>query len=133
MLSVYATEGVVNDKGLVTDLTLAWDKVQQLKDGPLALLSFTEGRTEVLTQESTMVQSLADTCKHQSRVHRALNPPDSFDTTTVEELEAYILQTFPRENLLRKESTRNHGILFLMLPWNILTSGTGIRRLRGIH
>lgn len=77
-----------------------WGKELQLKDGPLARSCLAQRRTDLLKKGRTVLEGFAN------MIRRALKQPDSFDSTTLRDLEEFVLSTFPREEYLKEEPAR---------------------------
>lgn len=74
----YSTAGAVNEKDLMTVLSLVWNQSMQLNDRPLALSLFAYGHTEVVKQEYTIMPSSADrTCVLPNWQHAWRRPESS--------------------------------------------------------
>lgn len=67
---------------------------------------FTKHRTKVLKKEHTVLQGFGDSRRALQLVRRVLNQPESFDTTSLEDLDDFILSIFPEEDALKEKLAR---------------------------
>lgn len=70
------------------------------------LLYFVKCHTAVLTETYTTLEELSSPIASPLKVCCASNHPNSFETTTLDQLEALALGAFPGEEVLKKESVR---------------------------
>lgn len=69
----------------------------ELRDGPLAHLSFSERRTEVLKDGYAIREKFADPIRVPLGVQIAFNQLGYIETTVLKQLEVFMLQTFTGE------------------------------------
>lgn len=84
--------------------------------GLLALSYFAERHAEVAKNGFIKPEELVDPMRVPPRVLQALNQPEAIELTMLEDLEAFIVETFPVEQALKKESAR--GV------WNPISNAT---------
>lgn len=76
--------------------------VQVLRDEPLALSSFPERRTEMDKERYRILDNGADRMRGPPGVRHVLKHSNSFEATTLEELEWFILEAFPEGKVLER-------------------------------
>lgn len=86
MIWVYGAAGAVNENCPAPDLSQAWDNLLQLKDGPLGCLVIRQLRADVPQQIYGILKSFASPMRAPLKVRRALNKPESLDTTSLANL-----------------------------------------------
>lgn len=67
-MCVYGTAVAMNEKDIVTEVQAVSDKALHLKDGSLALLIFTQRRTDMLRNNYTVLECFSGPMRRPSRV-----------------------------------------------------------------
>lgn len=103
---LYGAESAVSENNLVIQMVDILDKALQLKDEPQAILVLDQCSTNFLKQGHTLLESFARAMQSPRTVRQALSWVDSFDSSTVERLEDFILSTLSGEDALEEGTGR---------------------------
>lgn len=102
-MCLYYAAAAVNEYHSTTEVEAISDRSLLLKDEPLTLSLFAQRHAHLLKQGFTILESFAGLTQAPQRIRHALNQPDSFDSTTLRDLEDFILSTLSRKDALKEE------------------------------
>lgn len=100
------TAAAASEQGIMTPDKEVCNKAVELCNGPVALSCFAERRIGKLKEVSIILEEVADHIQALTKVRQAWNQHDYFETMTLMQLEVFMLETFPGEEVLKKESSR---------------------------
>lgn len=92
----------------------------------MSLSCFTERRIEVGKEAFIILKGFAVFVQATRGVRFALNEPNLFETLTLEELEVFMRQILPEEQVLKKSPSGLFWKLFSKSLWNSLNNFPGI-------
>lgn len=103
---MYETAAAKNEQGVLIDEKGIWNNAQKRRARSLALSYFPKRRTEMLKEGYKIPGEFSDTMRALPRVRYALKKRDSFETKSLKQLEAFILEPCTGEEVLKKQSAR---------------------------
>lgn len=103
MLWKNGTADAINDRITLTALKYVWIEVQKLLDRPQALPHFANRRTAARAEKYIIRKEFANLVRPNTAVRRGLNQPSAFETTTLQQLKAFLLETNPGVEVLKKQ------------------------------
>lgn len=133
MVTIYDTAAKVHEKYLVTKVADNCDKGLQLNDGPLALSFIVQNRIYLQKKGPKLLQSFRFSMEALARVRLALNQPEAFNSTTLEDLEGCMVPKFSVKDALKERSARCLANPSLTRPQRLSISRTGIEELQATH
>lgn len=99
-ICVSGTAGLINESGLVMDLTKAWYKALQLKDVALVLSYFAQCFAEAPDKSYKIEQSFGEPTQTAPRIQWVLTQPEPLDTMKLADLCEFIVE-FPSKDALK--------------------------------
>lgn len=133
MMSIQDTAAAGMNVDLWNILQIFWEKVLQLRDGPLALSFFAQRRKDLLKPGHTILESLVGITWASLRLRHIFSQPDSFYFITIKSLECCMVSTFLGEDALKGELVRRFWSQPLIMPFHLSTSQREIELLLVTH
>lgn len=106
MLWVYNTAAAVNESGFEKEVAAVLDKALRLKYRSLALSCLAQFRGNVLKYGCMVAEGFAEHMQARTKVLTASNQSDALSFRTLNDLEDFMLSTFPAEVASKEEPDR---------------------------
>lgn len=102
MMWVFGTAAARTENDIATEMTAICDKAFHLKNGLLVLSCFAQCCTNFLKRGYTVLEDFSDRIEAPQSVRRFFNQLYSFDSTTITDLEEFMLSTLSAEDTLEE-------------------------------